>query len=187
MSDKCRFSRVWAMPNSETFAITVIGDWVKSFLQHSKVSIDPFARNRRWATHTNDLNPDTAAESHLEARDFLRQLVQRQVVANLIIFDPPYSPRQVQECYESIGRQVTMQDTQTAVLKAECQELFRHLTYHGSVVLSFGWNTVGMGPGWTMEQLMLVSHGGDHNDTICMAERRDLEAQSSLFATQGPL
>jgi hypothetical protein len=42
------------------------------------------------------------------------------------------------------------------------------------IVLSFGWNTVGMGKkrGFEILEIMLVCHGGAHNDTICMAERR---------------
>jgi hypothetical protein len=42
-----------------------IGGFVKKYLIKVKVSVDPFARNNRWATYTNDLNPDTAAQTHL--------------------------------------------------------------------------------------------------------------------------
>jgi hypothetical protein len=50
-----------------------------------------------------------------------------------------------------------------------------------AVVLSFGWNTSGMGKarGFEIEEILLVCHGSDHNDTICMAERR---CQMDLFA-----
>jgi hypothetical protein len=58
--------RVWAMPNASTFDIPPIRALVKKYLHQSKVSVDPFARNKRWATYTNDLNPETAAESHAE-------------------------------------------------------------------------------------------------------------------------
>ena len=49
-----------------------------------------------------------------------------------------------------------------------------------TVALSFGWNTVGMGKGWNTEEIMLVCHGGDHNDTICMADRM-ISKQGDLF------
>lgn len=62
------------MPNADTFSVKPIGEFVQRYLAASKVSIDPFARNKRWATHTNDLNPDTSAQHHLDATDFLAQL-----------------------------------------------------------------------------------------------------------------
>lgn len=68
-------NRVWAMPSADTFDIAPIGDLVKRYLSQSKISIDPFARNKRWATYTNDLNPITDAEYHMMASDFLKMLV----------------------------------------------------------------------------------------------------------------
>lgn len=85
--------RAWAMPNSSTFDIAPIGSFVRRYLSASKVSVDPYARNKRWATYTNDLDPTTKAEYHLEALDFLQYLIDERVQADLIIIDPPYSPR----------------------------------------------------------------------------------------------
>ena len=50
-------------------------------------------------------------------------------------------------------------------------------------MLSFGWNTVGMGKrhGYEQIEIMLCCHGGAHNDTICLAERRLPELQASLI------
>ena len=52
-----------------------------------------------------------------------------------------------------------------------------------AIVLSFGWNTVGMGKrhGYEQIEIMLCCHGGAHNDTICLAERRLPELQASLI------
>lgn len=47
------------MPNPDTFDCKPLGQIVVRYL--SGVSIDPFARNKRIATYTNDLNPGTAA------------------------------------------------------------------------------------------------------------------------------
>lgn len=106
------------MPNADTFSVRPIGDFVRRYLAASKVSVDPFARNKRWATLTNDLNPETEAEYHLDAEDFLKLLASRSAKADLVIFDPPYSPRQISECYKSIGREVGMKETQNAALYA---------------------------------------------------------------------
>lgn len=159
------------MPSGDTFSVPVMGDFVRRYLAKSKISIDPFARNKRWATHTNDLNPSTEAEHHMEARDFLRMLVERGVRADLVIFDPPYSPRQISECYSAAGLTAGMRETQNARLYSECRKLITQLAEPGCVALSFGWNSSGMGNPWTIEEIGMVCHGGAHNDTICVADR----------------
>jgi hypothetical protein len=168
------------MPNSNTFDIEPIHNFVWKYLNQSKISIDLFARNKKWATHTNDINPETEAEYHLEANDFLLELHKQNVKADLLIFDPPYSPRQFKECYESIGKKMQLEDGQTDRLKMEWREGAIGLLQNDSVVLSFGWSSVGFGKkhGFVIEEIMLVCHGGAHNDTICMAERR---IQNALF------
>jgi hypothetical protein len=161
------------MPNSETFSIPQIGDFVNRYLSDSEVSIDPFARNKRWATYTNDLNPETAAEHHLEAEVFLQMLVDRGVRADLVILDPPYSPRQVRDCYQGIGLSVSMQDTQVCAARKRRRALVDRLVVIGGVVLHFGWDSNGMGvDDWQIEEIMLVAHGSANHDTICMAQRR---------------
>ena len=162
------------MPNGNTFSVPPIGGFVQSFLKGSRVSIDPFARNKRWATHTNDLNPNTEAEHHMDAEAFLHMLAGRGVKADLILFDPPYSPRQISECYKSIGMEVGMKETQNAALYARVKNAIMGVLSEQAVVLSFGWNSSGMGKkhGFEQIEILLVAHGGGHNDTICLAERR---------------
>lgn len=169
-----KFSRTWAMPNADTFSVPPIGEFVRRYLAESKVSIDPFARNKDWATHTNDLNPATTAQHHMDAEDFLKQLKAGGVVADLVIFDPPYSPRQISECYKSVGREVGMKGTQSALLYQRVRDAIVPVIGRGGIVLSFGWNTVGMGKrhGFEQVEIVLCCHGGAHNDTICLAERR---------------
>lgn len=167
------------MPSADTFDVKPIGEFVKKYLHG--ISVDPFARNKRWATHTNDLNPNTAAEHHMDAVEFLSMLADNGVLADCIIFDPPYSPRQITECYAEAGLTATMADTQSGRFKADCRRQIRRLVRHGGIVLSFGWNSIEQGPEFCIEEIMLICHGGDHNDTICMAERRLLE-QLDLYA-----
>ena len=111
------FSRVWQMPNKNTFSIPAIGKFVKKYLKESDCSVDPFARNNQWSTHTNDLDTTTKAKYHMECEDFLKSLIEKKVRADLIILDPPYSPRQIKECYNSIGLKMGQKDAQTAAHK----------------------------------------------------------------------
>lgn len=167
-----RISRAWAMPSPNTFDVQPIGEFVTRWL--SGVSADPFARDSMLATYRNDLNPETAAEYHMDAEEFLRMLGEHGVELDCGIFDPPYSPRQISECYRDIGKDVTGTDTQNARLYKRVRDALDDLVKPGGVVLSFGWNSGGMGKsrGYQVEEILLVAHGGAHNDTICMAERK---------------
>lgn len=170
------------MPSADTFDCPPIEGFVKKYLAKSKVSIDPFARNKRWATYTNDLNLETAADYHMDAGDFC-EWVESWVLAkplDLGIFDPPYSPRQITECYRAIGKEATMENTQNGALYSRVRKSLAKLIPENGIVLSFGWNSAGMGKGWEILEIMLVAHGGAHNDTICMAERK-LPTEASLF------
>lgn len=162
------------MPNHDTFSVKPIGEFVQRYLGSSTISIDPFARNKRWTTHTNDLNPDTAAEHHMDAEHFLDMLGGQNVSADLVIFDPPYSPRQISECYKSIGLEVGMKETQSALLYQRVRNKIPQVLSEDGIVLSFGWNSVGMGKkhGFEIIEVLLCCHGGAHNDTICIAERK---------------
>ena len=174
------------MPNSDTFSVKPIGEFVHRFLTDSKVSVDPFARDRDWFTHTNDLNPATKAQCHMDAEEFCKSLVAKRVKADLGIFDPPYSPRQIAECYKSIGLKVGIEETQNARLYKRVRDALDALIVPGGIVLSFGWQSAGMGIKRNYEQIeiLLVAHGGGHNDTICVAERKsgDLFSQIAVSA-----
>lgn len=168
------FERAFAIPNAETFSVKPIGAFVQRYLAASKVSVDPFARDRDWATYTNDLNPATRAQRHMDAGAFCDQLRAEGVQADLGIFDPPYSPRQMAEVYQSIGQRPGREGTQNARLYRRVRDRLDALIAPGGVCLSFGWQSSGMGErrGYDILEILLVSHGGGHNDTICMAERK---------------
>lgn len=93
---------------------------------------------------------------------------------DLLIFKAPYSPRQVSECYKELGMKVTMKDTQNAVLNKECKDRICKLVKMNGIVISFGWNSGGVGKtrGFEIIEILLVPHGGVHNDTIVTIEKR---------------
>ena len=184
MSNLVKIKREWAMPNHLTFSIKPIGELVKRYLRDSQISIDPFARNNRWATYTNDLNPDTAADSHLFALDFLSELKDKNVKADLIIFDPPYSLRQVKECYEGVGKDFTFADSKNAGHWAKEKDICAELLDDNGVFLHFGWHSNGIGKkrGFEIVELLLVAHGRCHNDTICTVERKIVSKVADLFS-----
>lgn len=167
-----KMSRAWAMPSADTFDVPIIGNLVRQYLHG--VSVDPFARNKQWATHTNDLNPHTSAEWHIDAVDFLEGLAADGIRADTLILDPPYSPRQVTECYADAGLKASAMDT-SANFYSRMRTAARKVCKRGTIAMSFGWNSCGMGEGFEPIELLLVAHGGAHNDTICFVERMTQE------------
>jgi hypothetical protein len=170
-----KFSRVFAMPSADTFSVKPIGEFVARWISVTPgKSIDPFARNNTLAAWRNDLNPATSAPFHMDAALFCSEAFRRGARCSLALFDPPYSPRQIAECYKSFGREVTTQDTQNAALYKRVRDALDPLIIPGGIVLSFGWSSNGMGKtrGYEIEEILLVAHGGAHNDTICLAERK---------------
>jgi len=160
------------MPSGDTFSIPPITAFVQRYFAVSRCSVDPFARNNEGFTYTNDLDPATKARSHQDAAQFLRALALENVRCDLGIFDPPYSPRQISELYKTIGASCGTRETQNGRLYKEARDALDECMAVNGVVLSFGWNSCGMGKGrgYHLLEILLVAHGGAHNDTICVAE-----------------
>lgn len=58
-----QIERKWAMPNSETFSIKPIKELLQEEVDDG-IWLDPFARNSKIATITNDLNPNCDTDYH---------------------------------------------------------------------------------------------------------------------------
>lgn len=162
-----QIDRVWSMPSKHTFKIKPIQELIDKEIEiTSGLWIDAFANESKLASITNDLNPTYDTDYHLEAFDFF-QLFKNNSVDG-ILYDPPYSPRQVKECYDNIGRAVTQNDTKSSYWAKHKKEIARIVKPNGKVI-TFGWNSGGIGKkyGFEIVRILLVAHGGWHNDTIC--------------------
>lgn len=171
MTEKVIFSRKWEMPNKNTFNIKCINRLIHKYYKPSMLSIDPFANTSKLATITNDLNPDIDCKYHMDAVDFLKSFADNSI--DFVFYDPPYSLRQVSECYKSVGIAVTTETTQSSYRTKHINEIARVLKPDG-IVMCFGWNSSGVGTkrGFDLIEVMLVAHGGSHNDTIITVEKK---------------
>ena len=176
MVDTLQINRAWAMPNHNTFSIAPIKELIgRYFSEYGGLWLDPFSRNNPFGKAqnmtTNDLDTNVPADSRMEALDFLKSYSDSY--ADGVLFDPPYSPRQISECYKHVGREVHMKDTQSSFYGDRKKEVAR-VTKSGGVVLCFGWNSGGIGKtlGFELIEILMVAHGGAHNDTICTVERK---------------
>jgi hypothetical protein len=173
------FKRSWEMPSKNTFDIECVKKLIHRYHRPEMLSIDPFANRNRIAKVTNDLDPEMKADYCMDALDFLKRFETGSI--DFVLYDPPYSPRQVSECYRKMGLSVNMATTQASFWGNLKKEIAR-VTKSGAVVISFGWNTNGIGKtkGFEILEILAVAHGGQHNDTLCVVERK----KSDLFNRQ---
>lgn len=164
-----KIERAWAMPNKNTFDIKPIKELILEEMPNNYGWIDPYANKNKLAMWTNDLNPKYDTNFHLDALDFLKTFKDNSVDG--VLFDPPYSPRQVMECYQGVGKKVTQKDTSASFWSLQKKELSRIIKPNGKII-TFGWNSGGVGKsnGFEITRILLVAHGGWHNDTICTVE-----------------
>lgn len=135
------------MPSKDTFTIKPIAELIARYAGSGKGWVDPFAGNNSPAEYTNDHNPDTKAQSHLEAMDFVELFKSKKFGNTKFVgafFDPPYSYRQVSEHYKVIGKKATQLDTSTRFFNRVLNPLADIIDKEG-IVISFGWNTNAMG------------------------------------------
>lgn len=168
-----KINRTWSMPNKETFKIKPIKELLDRYVNGRWV--DPYAGYNSPATIQNDLNLDIKGMcfSHKEATIFLKEQLDNS--CDGVLFDPPYSPRQLSESYKKFGLSVNMQTTQSSYWSKCRKEIARIIKPEG-ICISFGWNSCGIGKklGFKILEILLVSHGGGHNDTIVTVERKDI-------------
>ena len=172
-----QFHREWAMPNSETFRIQPINSLLRRVITKG-VWVDPYVRNscfKHLMKFTNDINPEFEADFHHDSNHFLSLFEDESVDG--VLFDPPYSSRQIKECYDGIGRVVTQEDTQNPW--SEIKKQIARICKPNAIVMRCGWNSMGIGKtlGFDMLEILLVPHGGVRNDTIVTVEKKRAEIQ----------
>ena len=85
----------------------------------------------------------------------------------------PYSARQLSECYKKMDMAVNMQTTQASYWSKQKEQIGRIVKPDG-IAITCSWNSGGIGKkyGFEIEEILLVPHGGWHNDTIVVVERK---------------
>jgi hypothetical protein len=104
----------------------------------------------------------------MDALDFLTAQEQDKFMG--VLFDPPYS---VEQCL----RKYTPKHKGTAGRAeywAKCKDQIARVTKPGGTVISFCWDSTGMGMkrGFDIVEILLICHGACHNDTIVTVERK---------------
>lgn len=165
---KVKFTRVWSMPSKWTFEIKPIAHLINRYVGNGAGWVDPFAGENSPAEWTNDLNPSRPAKFHLHAADFVNEIKDKSFKG--VLFDPPYSLRQVKECYDEVGVKMSFEDSKR--FPNNIKGMISSSVTDWAICC--GWNTVGFGKnlGFELIEVLLVCHGGRHNDTIVTVEKR---------------
>ena len=135
-----RIERIWSMPSKNTFEIRPIKALLQEEVDLSQFWIDPFANRNKIASVTNDLCTEYETDYHLDALEFLKIFDDASVDG--VLYDPPYSPRQVSECYNDVGYNVTWDTTKASFWGNHKREISRIVRIGGKVI-TFGWNSGG--------------------------------------------
>jgi len=151
-NNRVGFKNVFAMPNKHTFQIKPIYDLISS--EDAWVFIDPFP-----------------FEYKRDALEYLMTFSSNSVDG--VLFDPPYSPRQLKECYDSIGQ--SWDGTNSFWSQWETQ--ISRIIKPGGKCIKCGWNSHLIGAGFEITKILLVNHGSHHNDTIVTVQKK---VQSTL-------
>lgn len=170
--------RAWCMPNKNTFRIKPIKELILKYCNSKVLVIDPFANEASIGMKienyiSNDLDIQFNTDYNLEAQEFMKRFDDNSV--DIVLFDPPFSSRQISECYKRLGKTVSMKDTSSAYFKQFKQEIQR-IVKHNGIVITCSWNSNGIGKkyGFEIMEVLLVAHGSSHNDTIVTVERKIL-------------
>lgn len=158
------------MPRKYTFAVPVLRSIITRYKKQGDIWIDPFAGFNSPAEITNDLDPTTPTQFHMEAAAFIHGLTEPIDGA---LFDPPYSLTQVSRSYKGMGLEFKGKENPTGGFPLVKDGIMK-LLKPGGHVISYGWNTVGMGKtrGFEPIEYMICSHGGNRNDTLVTVERK---------------
>ena len=167
-TNNMKITRVWSMPNRWSFQIKPIKELISRYVGDGKGWADPFAGKTVCTEFRNNFET-----TRIDARDYIKEVLKPNSL-NGILLDPPYSYRQLFKTYKNGGSHLKG----LLVPMTEINDLSAPLVKTGGYAISFGWNSNGLGlkRGFVIDEVLLISHGGHHNDTIVTVEKREGKA-----------
>ena len=137
------------MPNHRTFEIKPIKQFIKENLGSNYVDPFPYPFKEDAITYLKKIKTNSKQN---------------------LVFDPPYSQRQLKEMYHGNG--LSLDHSMNNSYWSNCKKEIARIIKPQGKVISFCWNSGGIGKknGFKIEKILLVNHGSQHNDTICTLE-----------------
>jgi len=161
------FTYMMQPPKAYTFEQPALFKWTQRWLKGRVLNL--FAgKTKIWHNEFRvDIDPEVKPDFLGDAYDFVKTTNEK---FDVIIFDPPYNLRKAREKYD--GRYIGS--------LTKLKNILPQIVKHEGLVISYGYDSVGMSRlrGFGKIAICLVCHSGDHNDTICLVERKE----DSLFS-----
>ena len=166
-SGRIDFTYMMQPPKAYTFEQPALFKWTQRWLKGRVLNL--FAgKTKIWHNEFRvDIDPEVKPDFLGDAYDFVKTTNEK---FDVIIFDPPYNLRKAREKYD--GRYIGS--------LTKLKNILPQIVKHEGLVISYGYDSVGMSRlrGFEKIAICLVCHSGDHNDTICLVERK----KDSLFS-----
>lgn len=156
------FTYLSQQPARWTFEQPKLRAWVESWCEGSTLNL--FAGKTRLNINETrvDISNEFRPDHLMDAYEFIGKATRE---FETVILDPPYNLRKSREKYGD-GRYIGSLQ--------KIKNKLPPLLPIGGRVIHLGYDSVGLGNkrGFEKMAICLVCHGGDHNDTICLVERK---------------
>jgi len=164
-------NRVWEMPNKYTFKMNCVRELLLRYTTDGKGWCDPFCGVYSIAEFKNDIDELKLADSHLDGLVFLKCISDNSHMG--CTFDPPYSTEQCLRKYKQ-KKDYHGGTATRAEYWAACKDEIARIIKLNGIVISFGWDTCGIGKkrGFEIIEVLDICHGACHNDTLVTVERK---------------
>jgi hypothetical protein len=159
-----RFTYLEQPPKRYTFEQPKLKAWVEKQCRGKVLNLFAGKTTLTVNETRNDMDPNTPAQYHMPADEFCKMAIEKGMKFDTVILDPPYNLRKSREKYN--GRYFGS----FTVIKRMIPDI---LNPNGRVI-TLGYDTTGIGckRGLVKIAVCVVNHKGDHNDTICLVEKK---------------
>lgn len=158
------FSYIEAPPTKWTFEHPAVRRYVEERLEGRVLNLFAGKTTLRHSGEVVrvDIDPNREPDHCIDA-EMIDEYYQPDTF-DTVILDPPYNVRKAREKYggEYVGKFTLIKDKVTDMVRL------------GGTTLHFGYDSTGMSQsrGYEKDEIALINHKGDHNDTICVVETR---------------
>jgi len=148
-------------PKRYTFQQPKLKEWTEKWCKGKVLNLFAGITKLNVDEFRVDMDKNVPADWYGDAFEFVKTT---DLKFDTIVLDPPYNLRKSREKYGSryIGSFTKIKNELSRILN------------DGGLIIHYGYDSVGMSKSRGFEKIAicLVCHNGDHNDTICLVERK---------------
>ena len=155
------FTYLTQPPNRYTFRQPRLKKWIEAWCSGKVLNLFAGLTKLNVDEYRVDASSSMVADYYGDAYKFVKETDMK---FDTIVLDPPYNLRKAREKYDGvyIGSFTKIKNELNRILN------------HDGVIITLGYDTVGMSKirGFKKVAVCIVCHNGDHNDTLCLVEKK---------------